>query len=67
MNAHVKFRPEDDDEFELELREGETRESLIERANEKMAMIKDLEKQIRAIKRAKRSNNSKGNGPNRDH
>jgi len=67
MNAHVKFGPEDDDEFELELREGETRESLIERANEKMAMIKDLEKQIRAIKRAKRSNNSKGNGPNRDH
>lgn len=47
----IKYGPGDGDEFELELNDGETRESLMERANERVASIKVLEDQISMIKR----------------
>jgi hypothetical protein len=65
--THIKFGPEDTDEFELELTEDETRESLVERANETIAKIKDLEDQIRALKCAKKNNDSEESQSNRGH
>ena len=47
----VKFGPGESDHFELQLNNGETRESLIIRANEKVTAIRELQGQIDAIKR----------------
>jgi ubiquitin len=65
--AHIKYGPDDTDEFELELTEDETRESFVERANETIAKVRELEDQIRAIKRAKKNNDSDENKSNRGH
>ena len=63
------------DNIEIELNKGETRESLIERANAKIAEIKALENQIHAIKHAKKKrktehddayDESKGKPPKRN-
>jgi hypothetical protein len=51
---NIKYGPNAMDNIEIELNKGETRESLIERANAKIAEIKALENQIHAIKHAKK-------------
>lgn len=66
LKARIKFGPNHADVLIEKLSEGETKESLIERANRKMAEITDLENEIRAKKRVKRNNESEANQPNRN-
>lgn len=46
----IKYGSQDSDQFELEILEGDTRESLMGRAKDRIAAIHDLQKQINAIK-----------------
>ena len=54
----IKYGPNDDESFELELNDGETRESLMARGQEKINAIKELQAEIDAIKNG-------GEGPNK--
>ena len=63
MKARIKFGPNNADKLIIELSEGETRESLIIRANKKIA---DLENKIQAIKRVNRNNDFEAKQPNRN-
>ena len=46
----IKYGPVESDEFEIELSEGETQQSLLGRVKEKIAEINELEDRIKAIK-----------------